>query len=374
MRTTSVRIAPLATLACALTWLLATAAPAAAGTYTVNACVAERFGFSTQAFVDFPALGIPTGGMYMRRACAPTDAAPFGLVAGNVVRSGRVKAGHQAGFVLDAPPGTSFLELQWSGKARRRDCRYAIQMYAVGPDGSLVKKIRNWRANRNCGKTDRGYTQVSQVGGIRRPVPFAMPGATRIVQRTVCVGGSRKRFCSARSINRIQTFWAEATIADNSPPTVAVVQDNPFTQGAWVNGNQSVTYTVSDNVGVKTGSRPGWWTRIPPRSANATTPAPFPCTNDPGAIEVRTTEHCRGNSAACGAGGGRRGQRGRVAACDRAGGPDRAGGSCGLRRGRRGMEVAEFLRRCVAEPGRGRPGTDRGSPLAPVPLGRRRLH
>ena len=274
MRTTSVRIAALATLACALTWLLATAAPAAAGTYTVNACVAERFGFSTQAFVDFPALGIPTGGMYMRRACAPTDAAPFGLVAGNVVRSGRVKAGHQAGFVLDAPPGTSFLELQWSGKARRRDCRYAIQMYAVGPDGSLVKKIRNWRANRNCGKTDRGYTQVSQVGGIRRPVPFAMPGATRIVQRTVCVGGSRKRFCSARSINRIQTFWAEATVADNSPPTVAVVQDNPFTQGAWVNGNQSVTYTVSDNVGVKTAS-PWLVAANSATIANATTPAPF---------------------------------------------------------------------------------------------------
>ena len=293
MRTTSVRIAPLATLACALTWLLATAAPAAAGTYTVNACVAERFGFSTQAFVDFPALGIPTGGMYMRRACAPTDAAPFGLVAGNVVRSGRVKAGHQAGFVLDAPPGTSFLELQWSGKARRRDCRYAIQMYAVGPDGSLVKKIRNWRANRNCGKTDRGYTQVSQVGGIRRPVPFAMPGATRIVQRTVCVGDSRKRFCSARSINRIQTFWAEATIADNSPPTVAVVQDNPFTQGAWVNGNQSVTYTVSDNVGVKTGvALAGGREFRHDRQCDHT--RTIPCTNDPGRIEVRTTDIAEG--------------------------------------------------------------------------------
>jgi hypothetical protein len=293
MRTTSVRIAALATLACALTWLLATAAPAAAGTYTVNACVAERFGFSTQAFVDFPALGIPTGGMYMRRACAPTDAAPFGLVAGNVVRSGRVKAGHQAGFVLDAPPGTSFLELKWSGKARRRDCRYAIQMYAVGPDGSLVKKIRNWRANRNCGKTDRGYTQVSQVGGIRRPVPFAMPGATRIVQRTVCVGGSRKRFCSARSINRIQTFWAEATIADNSPPTVAVVQDNPFTQGGWVNGNQSVTYTVSDNVGVKTGvALAGGREFRHDRQCDHT--RTIPCTNDPGRIEVRTTDIAEG--------------------------------------------------------------------------------
>ena len=236
MRPTRVRIAALAAVAGTLSWLLAMTAPAAAGTYTVNACAAERFGFSTQAFVDFPALGIPTSGMYMRRACAPTDAAPFGLVAGNVVRSGRVKAGHQAGFVLDAPPNATFLELKWSGRVRRRDCRYALQMYALGPDGSLVKKIRNWRANRNCAKSDN-RTQVAQVGGIRRPVPFPMPGATRIVQRSVCIGGSRKRFCSARSINRIQTFWAEATIADGSAPAVAVAQDNPFTQGAWVNGH-----------------------------------------------------------------------------------------------------------------------------------------
>ena len=70
MRTTSLRIAPVGTLACALPWLLATAATAAAGTYTVNAYVAERFGLSTQAFGDFPALGIPMGGMFMRRNCA----------------------------------------------------------------------------------------------------------------------------------------------------------------------------------------------------------------------------------------------------------------------------------------------------------------
>jgi hypothetical protein len=291
MRPTSVRIGPLAAVACTVAWLLATTAPAAAGTYTVNACAAERFGFSTQAFIDFPALGIPTSGMYMRRACAPTDAAPFGLVAGNVVRSGRVRRGHQAGFVLDAPPGTSFLELKWSGRVRRRDCRYALQMYAIGPDGSLVKNIRNWRANRNCAKRDN-RTQVAQVGGIRRPVPFPMPGATRIVQRSVCIGGSRKRFCSARSINRIQTFWAEATIADGSPPAVAIAQDNPFTQGAWVNGTQNVGYTVGDNVGIKYAQvrvgdnprhdRPCDYTRT------------IPCNNDPGTIQVKLTELSEG--------------------------------------------------------------------------------
>jgi hypothetical protein len=305
MRRTTVRSAPLPALACALAWLLATPGSAAAGTYTVNACTAERFGFSTQAFVDFPALGIPTSGMYMRRACAPTDAAPFGLVAGNIVRSGRVKRGHQAGFVMDAPPNASFVELKWSGKVRRRDCRYTMQMYAVAadgspvnvrrPDGSVSGGIRNWRANRNCSKIDN-RAQIAQVGGIRSPKPFAMLGpATRIVQRTVCAGGSRKQFCSARSINRIQTFWAEATIADDSPPAVAIVQDNPFTQGAWTNGSsQSVGYTTSDNVGVKTGvalasgqefrqGRPCDNSRM------------IPCTNDPGRIEgVDTTKLAEG--------------------------------------------------------------------------------
>jgi len=298
MRRTTIRVAPLAAVACALLLFLATAPPATAGTYTVNACAAERFGFSSQAFVDLAALGIPTRGMYMRRACAPTDAAPFGLVAGNVVpaNGGRVKRGHQAGFVMDAPPSTSFVELKWSGRVRRRDCRYALQMYAVGPDGSLVKRIRNWRANRNCAKTDN-RAQTAQVGGIRRPVTFAMPGATRIVQRIVCVGGSRKRFCSKRSINRIQTFWAEATIADGTPPAVGVVQDTPFTQGAWTNGStQSVAYTASDNVGIKAagalvaGAENG---RDNGRGCDYT--RTLPCNNDPGRIEgLDTTKLAEG--------------------------------------------------------------------------------
>jgi hypothetical protein len=305
MRTTTVRVAPVAAVASVLAWLLATAAPAAAGTYTVSACTAaKRFGHQTHAFADLSALpSVRTGGMYMRRACGEFDGKPFGMVAGNVVRSGRVRRGHQAGFVIDAPPGTSFVNLNWSGKALRRDCRYALQMYALAADGSVVKVrrqngrvvggIRNFPANRHCARKDPGnsYLQVSQLGQKYRPHLFGMLGpATRIVQRTVCVGGTRKRFCSARSINRIHTWWAEATVADSSPPSVAMVQDSPFTQGAWVSaGTQSVGYTVSDNVGVKRGvvvasgrefvhDRPCDYTRT------------IPCNSDPGSIQVKTGE------------------------------------------------------------------------------------
>jgi hypothetical protein len=307
MPTTTVRIAALAVVACALAWLLAAAAPAGAGTYTVSACTAaKRFGHQTpptQAFGDLSVLpNIQTGGMYMRRACGEFDGKPFGMVAGNVVRAGRVSRGQQAGFVMDAPPNASFVNLNWSGKALRRDCRYAIQMYALAADGSVVKVqrqdghvrggIRNFPANRNCARKDPGtsYLQFAQLGAKYRPVLFGMLGpAVRIVQRTVCIGGARRPFCSARSINRIHTWWAEATVADNSAPSVAIVQDNAFTQGAWINGTHNVGYTVSDNVGVKRGvavasgrefvhDRPCDYTRT------------IPCNNDPGSVQVKTGE------------------------------------------------------------------------------------
>jgi hypothetical protein len=102
MRTTAVRIAALAAVAGAFAWLLATAAPALAGTYTVNACQANRFGFSTKAFVDFSTLGnMPTAGVYMRRACAPTDTGPACCAPPGQARpSGRLRAGRAAGHQL----------------------------------------------------------------------------------------------------------------------------------------------------------------------------------------------------------------------------------------------------------------------------------
>jgi hypothetical protein len=243
--------------------------------------------------------------MYVRRACGEFDGKPFGMVAGNVVRSGRVRRGHQAGFVIDAPPGTSFVNLNWSGKALRRDCRYAMQMYALAADGSVVKVrrqngkvvsgIRNFPANRNCARKDPGnsYLQVSQLGQKYKPHLFGMLGpATRIVQRTVCVGGSRKRFCSARSINRIHTWWAEATVADGIAPSVRIVQDNAFTQGAWVSaGTQSVGYTVSDNVGVKR-AEVGVFQHNRESSCDYT--RTVPCNNDPGRVAVDITKLAEG--------------------------------------------------------------------------------
>jgi hypothetical protein len=308
MRTNPLRLTLLG-VAWAATWVLATAPAATAGTYKVSACTAaDRFNPQappTHAFADFnsPIFGnIATGGMYMRRACARSDGRPFGMVAGNVLRPGRVRRGHQAGFVMDAPAGTDgFVHLDWSGLAKRRDCRYSLQIYALAADGSAVPVrrpdgkvrggIRNFFANRNCAKRDPqlSYGQVAQIGSAYRPKPFALlRPAARIVQRTVCVGGARKRYCSARSVNRINTWFAEATVADSSPPSAVIVQDNPFTQGAWVSsGTQSVGYTASDNVGVKQASA---GSASAPHNRPCDYTRTIPCTNDPGRVEVRTAE------------------------------------------------------------------------------------
>jgi hypothetical protein len=278
------RLAVLAAVACTFTSLVVAARPADAGTYAVNTCQADRFGFSSRAFGDYA-----TRGMKWKRACSPYGHGVRGLITGNVVRSGRVEAGAQSRFVMDAPAGTRFASLSWSGRATRRDCRYTLQMYALRPDGPPVR-IRNWRANRNCPKAER--TQVAQVG-IPRPKRFDISGATRIVQRAVCIGGRQKHFCSARSINDVRTYYAEATVADLTTPAVAVVQDNPFTQGAWVNGTQPVSYAVNDNVGVKTAvALVGGTETRHARACDYT--QPVPCTNNPGQIQVDLSKAMEG--------------------------------------------------------------------------------
>src|SRR5918992_1010691 len=104
--------------------------PAAAGEYTITACGADRANYSTQAFEDFA-----TRGMMWKRACNPEGPGLRGLITSNVVRSGRVSRGARSYFVMRAPDGTRFARLSWSGQARRRDCRYALQLWASRPDG-----------------------------------------------------------------------------------------------------------------------------------------------------------------------------------------------------------------------------------------------
>lgn len=113
---------------------LATPWPATAGEYTIYACQADDAGYVSSAFDDFA-----TRGMKWRRACNPLGPGLRGLVSANVPGTGKVARGAQSGFALAAPAGTTFSRLRWSGHAQRRDCRYALQLYAERPGALIVE-------------------------------------------------------------------------------------------------------------------------------------------------------------------------------------------------------------------------------------------
>lgn len=219
---------------------MASPSPARAGEFTILACQADAGEFASTAFEN-----LATRGMRWRRACDPLGPGLRGLVTANVVQSGHVAPGAQSAFVLNAPAGTAFSRLRWSGHAQRRDCRYALQLYAVRPDGSDAT-VKNVRADRNCPSS-----QAAQASSWPRPRAYDLGGATKIVQRVVCVGAASAQFCSGRGLNYMQTFTAEATVVDNSGPSVSIVSDTPLARGEWVSGTQAVDYEASDNVGVR---------------------------------------------------------------------------------------------------------------------------
>ena len=221
--TTTVRVVRAALFGVAALLLSSQPGPAAASEYAINACQADRTNFSTQAFDDFA-----TRGMMWKRACDPEGPGLRGLVTSNVPRAGRVPRGSRSYFVMKAPAGTRFARFTWSGQARRRDCGYALQLWASRPDGPPTP-IKNVRANTRCPRRN-----MAQAAGWPRPHTYDINGATKIVQRVVCVGERGAPHCSSRGLNYIRTFKAQATVVDVSPPAVSVLQDNAFTQGQWV--------------------------------------------------------------------------------------------------------------------------------------------
>ncbi|HEY0391453.1 MAG TPA: hypothetical protein VGC63_07080 [Solirubrobacterales bacterium] len=261
-------------LAIASVAAMAVPPPAAAGEFTITACQADAGEFASTAFENFA-----TRGMRWRRACNPLGPGLRGLVTSNVVQQSHVDAGAQSAFVLNAPPGTAFSTLRWSGYAQRSDCRYSLQMYAVRPDGSDAT-IKNVRANRHCPST------ASQASSWPRPRAYDLGGATKIVQRVVCVGAALGQFCSARRPNYMQTFTAEARVVDNSGPSVTIVPDTPLARGEWVRGKQGLDYEASDNAGVKSAfenlAGDADTTRVCDYSQR------IPCPNGRGRIEVET--------------------------------------------------------------------------------------
>ena len=261
---------------------------AAAAEYPINNCFADLDTHSSQAFEDFA-----TRGMMWKRACNPEGRGRRGLVTGNVIRSGRVRRGARSYFILRAPAGTRFGRFTWSGQARRRDCRYALQVWASRPDGPTVP-IKNVRANEKCPRPGN-----AQAAGWPKRRTKNVSGSNKIVQRIICVGTNRTPYCSSRGENYIRTLVASATVVDVSPPAIRIIQNNPFTLGQWVSGNQTVSYDTSDNVGVRLAqARDGRAGACAATNAvRATSPSVIPCPNGPGAIRVEHDAPTGGLSA-----------------------------------------------------------------------------
>src|SRR4051794_3728258 len=270
----------------ALSVLLAAlaAANAAAGQFTVASCQADRANFSTTAFNDFA-----TRGMTIRRACNPEGPGIRGLVTANSTNRGTVPRGAVAMVALSAPSGTRFTTFRWAGSARRSDCRYALQLYAEGPDIKPVP-IKNVRANQHCPRRAR-----AQAAGYRSRT-FNVTGATRIVQRVICQGGGGRRSCSARGTNYIRTYQAQVGVEDDQAPNATIAGDTPLANGAWINGTQPLNYDAEDNVGIRSatavvsGNGIGADQRSCLMAAADVYANGVPCPNGPGQIAVKTSE------------------------------------------------------------------------------------
>jgi hypothetical protein len=262
---------------------------AVAGQFTVASCQADQLNFSTTAFGDFA-----TRGMKIRRACNPEGPGIRGLVTENSTTRGTVPRGAVAMAAISAPAGTRFTTLRWAGSARRRDCRYALQLYADGP-GIKAISIKNVRANQRC----PGQSGTQAAG--YRARTFDVNGATRIVQRVICEGGDGRRSCSARSANYIRTYQAVVSVTDDQAPSATIAGDTPLASGAWVSGNQALNYDAQDNVGVRlaqavVGGQPAGSDQracalASPQGAFANG---TPCPNGPGQITLRTRELSEG--------------------------------------------------------------------------------
>ena len=269
----------------ALSMLLAAlaASSAWAGQFTVASCQADQLNFSTTAFADFA-----TRGMKIVRACNPEGPGLRGLITANVVQAGSVPRGAASIATINAPTGTTLTTLRWAGTVRRRDCRYALQIYADVPGGAPIP-IKNIRANQRCSPGTR-----AQAAGYRART-FDVRGATRIVQRVICQGAPGHDACSARAANYIRTYQAQVGITDEQPPATAISPDTPLAAGAWIGGTQPLHYDAQDNVGVRSahaivgGADGGFDQRsCSMASPNGAFANPVPCPNGAGQITVDT--------------------------------------------------------------------------------------
>ena len=131
--------------------------------------------------------------------------------------AGRSSAERMPSLTIDAPPGTTFASYQWTGRPERKDCRYAMQIWAELPDGKK-RYLRTWRANRKCKAKRDCQDRVRSSGSRERGVRDPWRVTDRAARRSAVGGGGSG--CSGGSGNRLWTNTATAEFEDGQPPAV----------------------------------------------------------------------------------------------------------------------------------------------------------
>ena len=87
--------------------------------------------------------------------------------------AGACRAARGRSSTLNAPAGTRFTTFRWAGTLRRRDCRYALQMYADAPDVEPIRDQERARQPRLPAALARtgGPVQRSAAHLQRHPAP-----------------------------------------------------------------------------------------------------------------------------------------------------------------------------------------------------------
>ena len=231
--------------------MVAGACSAWAGQFTVVTCQGDNLRYSADAFQR-----MASPNMRVVNACNPGPA-PRGLITRNKIRTGqKVSYGAYAAVVLRPPPGTVFTHLRWSGHGQRKECRFALEVFADVPRQSpaiktIVKRHASARCPRPSSVTQRRVrdADLDAIDWPLKDFEFA-GGATQIIQRTIC---KSRNGCLVTRANYVRTEVANVTVADEQPPAVSILPDTPIARGEWVRGDQPLHYSADDNVGVKRG-------------------------------------------------------------------------------------------------------------------------
>jgi hypothetical protein len=245
------------------------AAPALAGSYTVNACADDARGAnfswtSASSHADLPSYNAGCSG-----------AAPDGLIARAAAKpgGGLVPAFGAASWNFDAPPGTTI---------DRADLSLWLYRYGGGATDRWGVGVGDDGGAYLLG----GIGQAALSSGSRGSY-FAIPVANRNGLRlgVVCANGDG---CSVAATNvaaarysraSAELFGARVRISDPTTAALSEQAGSLWTSSAWLSGSQSLSFSASDNVGIASlGADVGGERRSDRSDCDYARPTPCPAT------------------------------------------------------------------------------------------------